>query len=879
METTVTIPSTPSAAADSAPRIKPVALSDHRNIARYYIELVRERGFEEEFALKRLAKGEIYRADLLLHFDRNDPAWRPFFIDPESKVLVFRPDAVKAIGASSIARDKRAALMSLYKQSKKGMEAAGRAHSYIYASLEYLRRKRGDLVYQEALDTLGFTRRHLDIMRKHINQKNSYLLEQATIHMLLSYFSDLPFGQKQKIIESITEQTSSMELLPNKKGLLERRIVPMFIITKMIGKFSRNNSTLSYGISSNMKNGREVKGLTGIFRRKQEMTGSYIYYNTPCVDQPWLRRPEMITANGVEYHPSRETVRHIGLIDYYTVLAAISASIGVALFKDITVGLRWEILEYPLCIDQWETFIDGKRYRMRDDGAFSEVGSPDSIAVDSFGKTVTYFDTARFALDASDNVIYGLRDETRKNDPRVARIIVINSDRVRFHLFYERRYKYGKFKIDIARELGTEPEKLRFAGDVLPAILRRRFGTLSALALVALVYAGLRLNAPLRPIAIGSALFGLIIGRIADFIQKSGIRKERYYQKEIEDDRERDRIGQENQLKLYNRLLETSRRMTEEQQKLDSILNSLTSGIVTIDRDENVIDANASFCRYTGIAREELLGKPCASLFHPDDYRLVLEIVNDVITAKKGKYKELVLAHISEGNTYLKTIVSPIFNDAGDVMSVSINFEDRTKQRVAELTHREQLTKESRINQQILMTVSEANPLIDEIIRDSRDFSEKLLHISGIIKENKAYSRELAESLSAIEKMSSELITFINLIVDISDRTNLISLNAAIEAARAGESGKAFSVVAGEISKLADQSRKGSEDQQRVIEKVIELIKALQERYDSFNERFVKLTGLVADLVTRTGENQTRAGKAQEAMSEIKGAIRSSIGI
>lgn len=75
----------------------------------------------------------------------------------------------------------------------------------------------------------------------------------------------------------------------------------------------------------------------------------------------------------------------------------------------------------------------------------------------------------------------------------------------------------------------------------------------------------------------------------------------------------------------------------------------------------------------------------------------------------------------------------------------------------------------------------------------------------------------MSDSMGAISKSSVEMINITSIINDISDRINLLSLNAAIEAARAGDAGRGFAVVADEISKLADQTASSIKDISRLI--------------------------------------------------------------
>ncbi|MEH7109135.1 methyl-accepting chemotaxis protein [Bacillus sp. JJ1764] len=92
--------------------------------------------------------------------------------------------------------------------------------------------------------------------------------------------------------------------------------------------------------------------------------------------------------------------------------------------------------------------------------------------------------------------------------------------------------------------------------------------------------------------------------------------------------------------------------------------------------------------------------------------------------------------------------------------------------------------------------------------------AQQIKHISKSFSQSVKVVNQLAESSNEIAKIAS-------VITEISNQTNLLSLNAAIEAARAGEHGKGFSVVAEEVRKLADQTSESAKQ----VGKLIEVIK------------------------------------------------------
>ena len=95
------------------------------------------------------------------------------------------------------------------------------------------------------------------------------------------------------------------------------------------------------------------------------------------------------------------------------------------------------------------------------------------------------------------------------------------------------------------------------------------------------------------------------------------------------------------------------------------------------------------------------------------------------------------------------------------------------------------------------------------LVKESISSVEEILKM---IDELNEIAEESATRIKELEKLSKDIEQFAGVISSISNRTNILSLNASIEAARAGEHGRGFAVVASEVRNLAAQSAKSSKE-------------------------------------------------------------------
>lgn len=104
-------------------------------------------------------------------------------------------------------------------------------------------------------------------------------------------------------------------------------------------------------------------------------------------------------------------------------------------------------------------------------------------------------------------------------------------------------------------------------------------------------------------------------------------------------------------------------------------------------------------------------------------------------------------------------------------------------------------------------------------VNEGTIISDKLnTQTSSTINITKAIIKEIEK----LAEKSSSISKIINVINDIANQTNLLSLNASIEASRAGEYGRGFAVVASEIRNLAEQSKSSVNNIKKIIESILE---------------------------------------------------------
>ncbi|NOY08298.1 MAG: hypothetical protein GXP33_05615 [Spirochaetes bacterium] len=162
-----------------------------------------------------------------------------------------------------------------------------------------------------------------------------------------------------------------------------------------------------------------------------------------------------------------------------------------------------------------------------------------------------------------------------------------------------------------------------------------------------------------------------------------------------------------------------------------------------------------------------------------------------------------------------------------------------------QLSSIEMISQEAEKLQKSMGNISQASEISENTIKRTADFSNN---------GNLILKRVIQEILG-IHEVVDKMVASLDLIDEIADQTNLLSLNATIEASRAGEEGTGFSVLAGEIRKLAERSSETASEIGRLVKQIERVIfnggessKEAGKIFDSINKDLNVYSNFVHNL-------------------------------
>ena len=158
----------------------------------------------------------------------------------------------------------------------------------------------------------------------------------------------------------------------------------------------------------------------------------------------------------------------------------------------------------------------------------------------------------------------------------------------------------------------------------------------------------------------------------------------------------------------------------------------------------------------------------------------------------------------------------------------------------------------SATSRDLLRTMSSAGEAVVDAAAQAESGHSELGEMETAMRELVKATGSISSRLGVINDRASKISTVVTTINKISDQTALLSLNAAIEAEKAGELGKGFSVVAREISRLADQTAVATQDIDSVVKEMQSAVSSGVMEMDKFSEevrrRVAEVNGIAVAL-------------------------------
>jgi len=150
-------------------------------------------------------------------------------------------------------------------------------------------------------------------------------------------------------------------------------------------------------------------------------------------------------------------------------------------------------------------------------------------------------------------------------------------------------------------------------------------------------------------------------------------------------------------------------------------------------------------------------------------------------------------------------------------------------------------------------TLSQLSDASEDLVQNNQVSLDQLREVNELKNNVMLDANIMGEKIAQLVEMANRVNDIVKGVGEIAEQTNLLALNASIEAARAGENGRGFSVVAEEIRKLADDTKRSLESMKSFVGNIQTAAKEGKQSMDNTMSLTEKMSSKI-DTITNTME-------------------------
>lgn len=194
----------------------------------------------------------------------------------------------------------------------------------------------------------------------------------------------------------------------------------------------------------------------------------------------------------------------------------------------------------------------------------------------------------------------------------------------------------------------------------------------------------------------------------------------------------------------------------------------------------------------------------------------------------------------------------------------------------------QQQMQKTEVIQEHILRVKDTAHEIEENMSETVDRVEtgrrQMDALAHQVESSMAANRQVLDQMKELKEYTNQMNTIIETITSIANSTGMLALNASIEAARAGEAGRGFSVVASQISGLANQTKSATVNITELIghinRELVDVAAAVDVVTEG-NKANAESTRVVTDNFTGITQGTENVGRQTRELMDIVGELES----